>query len=211
MSWGLLLVAGCAAPPLHAASVEVRVTSQGGNALSDAAVSLAPVGWLVEAAPSPQSHVVDQVDETFVPLLQVFRPGDSVVFRNSDDTRHHAYSFAPVRPFELELLPGETAAPIELPAAGLVAVGCNIHDRMITYLYVADAPFAARSGEDGTLRFDGIPAGEYLLTAWHPWLRDRDAPARVRVHAQEEAAATVPVALDVRPERRLADPERVDY
>ena len=41
--------------------------------------------------------IIDQRDETFIPYVEIFRPGDQVVFRNSDRTRHHVYSFAPAK------------------------------------------------------------------------------------------------------------------
>lgn len=207
---GLALIALALAMPAAAAQLEVRVASTGGHPLQDAAMVLEPADGAVVAAAAPATRTIDQVDETFVPLLEVFRSGDSVVFRNSDDTRHHAYSFAPVRPFELELQPGDSSAPLTLPRSGLVTVGCNIHDRMITYLFVSDAPFVARSGADGRARFEGVPPGRWTLRTWHPWLRDRDAPA-VQPLTLADAPASVAVVLDVRPERRPDDPERVDY
>lgn len=207
---GLVLAALALAAPTAGATLEVRVTSTGGHPLQDAAITLQPADGAGTAPPPATTRSIDQVDETFVPLLQVFRTGDSVVFRNSDDTRHHAYSFARARPFELEMQPGESSAPLLLPRSGLVPVGCNIHDRMITYLFVSDAPFVARSGTDGVARFDGLSPGRYTLAAWHPWLRDRDAPAQ-RIIELTEPAPPVVLVLDVHPERRPDDPERVDY
>ena len=46
---------------------------------------------------APVVHVIDQKNLMFVPYVQVFRPGDAVVFRNSDRTRHHVYSFSPAK------------------------------------------------------------------------------------------------------------------
>ena len=110
-------------------------------------------------------------DETFIPYIEVFRSGDKVVFHNSDNTRHHAYSFAPARQFEFVLAPGESSAPLQLDKLGVIAVGCNIHDHMITYLYVTDAPHVAHSGGDGIAQLSNLPKGDYAVRVWHPLLR----------------------------------------
>jgi hypothetical protein len=94
-----------------------------------------------------------------------------VVFHNSDNTRHHAYSFAPARQFEFVLAPGESSAPLQLDKLGVIAVGCNIHDHMITYLYVTDAPHVAHSGGDGIAQLSNLPKGDYAARVWHPLLR----------------------------------------
>jgi hypothetical protein len=53
----------------------------------------------------------------------------------------------------------------------VVAVGCNIHDQMIAYLYISDAPWIAHSGADGKVSFDTLPAGAYEVRVWQPRLR----------------------------------------
>jgi hypothetical protein len=42
---------------------------------------------------------------------------------------------------------------------------------MITYLYVSEAPWIARTGADGVATFRGVPAGSYSVQAWQPRLR----------------------------------------
>jgi len=158
--------------PAGAAGLGVRISDARGNAVPDAVVTVAlQSGGSVSPSPSPSTRVIDQKNETFIPYIEVFRPGDKVVFRNSDNTRHHAYSFAPARQFEFVLAPGESSAPLQLDKLGVVAVGCNIHDQMITYLYVTDAPHVARSGADGIAQLSNLAKGEYDVRVWHPQLR----------------------------------------
>src|SRR5689334_23648347 len=86
----------------------VAVDDGGGRPVADAVVMLIPLGkQAVPAAPRPARRYVDQRGLTFVPYLLVFRPGDEVVFRNSDATRHHVYSFSPARAFEFVLVPAQ--------------------------------------------------------------------------------------------------------
>ena len=132
----------------------------------------------------------------FVPYIEVFRPGDRVVFRNSDDTRHHVYSFSKVKAFEFVLRPGESSPPLVLDKPGVIAAGCNIHDSMITYLFVSDAPWIARSGADGKVKLAEIPPGSFRVVAWHPRLRPgKPVPAQdltVSADGEPQAAGLQP-------------------
>jgi plastocyanin len=156
-----------------AAEVSVQVDDARGRPAADAVVTVSPAGEQPKGPPAPaaESKFVDQRDETFIPYVETFRPGDSVVFRNSDRTRHHAYSFAPAKAFEFVLGPGERSSPLVLEKPGVVAVGCNIHDRMITYLFVSSARWVAKTGADGRARILDLPPGGYTVRVWHPQLR----------------------------------------
>lgn len=166
-------LAPLAAFAANAAGLDVRIVDQHGTAVADAVVTVVPRDAAPAAVPGhkPETKIIDQKNLTFVPYIEVFRPGDSVVFRNSDNTRHHVYSFSPVKAFEFVLKPGESSAPLALDKSGVVAVGCNIHDRMIAYLYISDAPWIAHSGAAGKVGFDALPAGAYEVRVWHPRLR----------------------------------------
>ena len=158
--------------PAGAAGLGVRISDVHGNAVADVVVTVAPQsGGSVSPAPPLATRVIDQKNETFIPYIEVFRPGDKVVFHNSDNTRHHAYSFAPARQFEFVIAPGESSAPLQLDKPGVIAVGCNIHDQMITYLYVTNAPHVAHSGADGIAQLSNLPKGDYEVRVWHPQIR----------------------------------------
>jgi hypothetical protein len=94
--------------------------------------------------------------------------GSPVYFPNKDDVRHHVYSFSAAKRFELPLYVGTPAEPVVFDRPGIVTIGCNIHDWMIGYIYVAETPYFARSGGDGQARLDNLPAGRYVLRVWHP-------------------------------------------
>lgn len=165
------------------------------------------------AAPAASSRIIDQRDEMFLPYVEVFRPGDNVVFRNSDRTRHHVYSFSPTRSFEFVLAPGESSEPMTLGKQGIVSVGCNIHDPMITYLFVSDALFVRRTGKTGNVRIPNVAAGAYAVRVWHPQLRPGAVPVTKTVAVTgPESSDRVRFGLALLPDPRLpADRERVDY
>lgn len=198
-----------AAAPAAAGTLEVEVSDTQGAPVSDAVVTLVAPPGAVHQRPPPATRIIDQRDETFIPYVEVFRPGDRVQFSNNDDTRHHVYSFSPVRKFDLVLAPGESGPALDLERAGVVAVGCNIHDHMIAYLFVSDAALAART-ERGRARFDGLPAGQYAVRVWHPQLR-RDQPEQAAKVAAD-ATARVAITLALLPDPRVPpDPERSGY
>jgi plastocyanin len=205
----LLLVAANAG----AGELRVLVTDQKGKPVADAVVAAQPSpGLPAPPAPAPKDHVINQVSLTFVPYLEVFRPGDRVVFHNSDRTRHHVYSFSAAKSFEYMLSPGQSSPPLVLDRAGVVAVGCNIHDAMIAYLYVTDAPWNVRTGADGVARLK-VPAGSYTVHAWQPRLRPGRAEAvleKVVVAATPSQSLSFRLAL-LPDTRRQPDRERAQY
>jgi len=165
----LLLLLG--AVPASAVELDVLIDDSHGRPARDAVVSVRGDAGVPSPAYENATRIIDQRNETFVPYVEIFRPGDKVVFRNSDRTRHHVYSFSAAKSFEFVIAPGEAAPPVTLDQIGEISVGCNIHDRMITHLYVSDAPWTAKSRSDGHATFANIPPGRYQVSVWHPQLR----------------------------------------
>ena len=198
-----------------AADLRVLVTDQRGRPVADAVVGvLPPPGAKAPPAPPARTHTVNQVALTFVPYIEVLRPGDKVVFHNGDRTRHHVYSFSAAKSFEFMLSPGQDSGPLSLDRAGVIAVGCNIHDSMITYLYVSEAPWIARTGADGVAAISGVPAGSaYRVQAWQPRLRPGRAPSiEENVVLADGTTKQLAFKLSLLPDsRRQPDRERARY
>jgi hypothetical protein len=94
--------------------------------------------------------------------------GSKVTFPNFDTFRHHVYSFSPVHRFELKLYGREEHRSEFFDKAGIVAIGCNIHDSMAAYIDVVDTRFAARTDAQGLAVIGGLPAGGATLKVGHP-------------------------------------------
>jgi len=159
-----------------AASLAVQVVDTAGRPVANAVVSLtasaASGGSGRAPAPvAPAQQIIDQRDETFLPLVTLIRIGDQVVFRNSDITRHHVYSFSPIKQFQYVINVGDQSPPIGFDKAGVAAIGCNIHDHMVAYVYVADTPWHTLTGTDGRGTIADLPTGTYTASLWHPRLR----------------------------------------
>jgi plastocyanin len=197
----------------QAAQLGVDVTDVRGRPVADAVMELRRAHDTASSLPVPTTRIVDQKREEFIPYVEVFRPGDSVVFTNSDDTRHHVYSFSQAKRFEFVLGPGERSPALRLESSGDIAVGCNIHDYMVTYLHVTDAPWTARTDASGHAQIDALPAGEYRLSVWHPQLRPGSEPAARIVSIGSEAAHQRDAfALELLPDPRgEQDLEHAEY
>ncbi|QJD68183.1 methylamine utilization protein [Xanthomonas campestris pv. badrii] len=189
--------------PVAATPVSVTVTDANG-VLVDAVVSLELAR--PAAATAGKTVEMDQVNSQFVPAVLAIRAGTAVRFPNNDQIRHQVYSFSPAKRFELPLFQGTTAAPVRFDQAGLVTVGCNIHDWMLGYIVVLDTPYFGKTGSDGRVQLDA-PAGAYTLRVWHPRIKGaaateplqvaRDAVQR-RVTLQTTGAAPAVAPVDDR-------------
>jgi plastocyanin len=150
----------------------VTVLLPGGQPLSGVVVTARPAVGPVPAAP-PIQAIMDQVDKAFVPDLLVIPTGSTVGFPNSDSVSHQIYSFSPAKRFQLPLYRGKPYPPVQFDQPGVVTLGCNIHDSMLAYVVVTDAPFFGRTNTTGSWTGE-VAAGSYQVTIWHPRLRDND-------------------------------------
>ncbi|MEZ5499870.1 MAG: methylamine utilization protein [Steroidobacteraceae bacterium] len=168
----VILCAFALAPtcPVRAATMAVTLLDRDGHGFADAVIEIRP---LEQAQPSaaPISAVMDQVNLQFRPEVLVVPVGSNVAFPNSDHTRHQVYSFSAARKFQLPLYRGKPYPPLVFPTPGIVTLGCNIHDEMVAYIRVTDAPYYGQTDNDGHWRAI-LPAGHYRLQLWHPRIRD---------------------------------------
>jgi plastocyanin len=192
-----------------AATIEARARDATGKPVSDAAVFAIPSGGGVEAR--NVRAAIEQVDREFVPHVSVIQQGTSVTFPNRDPILHHVYSFSPAKPFEIKLYSGRSPTEIVFDRAGIVTLGCNIHDWMIAYIVVVPTPHFARTDETGVARLRDLPAGSYEVRAWHPQQRAALVPHNVTLAAAGETAASF--AFDLLPRKAKFKPplDRLRY
>ena len=158
----------CCAMPAHSAELRVTVKDHRGKNLADAVVLAVAADPRNAQHSRPPRDAVDQVDKQFVPYVKPIFVGSTVHFPNSDNIRHQVYSFSPAKKFELPLYGGTNAPPVIFDQPGVVVLGCNIHDWMIGYIYVAETPFFAKTGPLGTASITDMPPGDYTVRIWHP-------------------------------------------
>jgi plastocyanin len=175
-----------------AGAVTVDVTTRSGTSAQDTVIVFDPL----DAAPpaSRDEANIDQINKRFVPRISVVRTGTTITFPNSDRIRHQVYSFSAAKTFSLKLYAGSPKAPVIFDKAGLVVLGCNIHDNMVAFVGVVDSPYFAKASSSGTAVFS-LPAGRYRLRAWHP-NAVAAVPTREIVVAAEPMRVPVSIDLD---------------
>ena len=178
--------------------VTLLVTDQHGKPLPDVVVS---ADGTLSDQPS-QLRIMDQLNQAFVPHVLVVHKGDQVQFPNSDNIRHHVYSFSEAKPFELKLYSGKPEAPVVFDRAGLVVLGCNIHDGILGYIYVSESPLYGLTDAQGRLTLN-ISDDTQALTLWH----ERYSPQQSRVMTLpvntlpgNSWRVTMPLAIDLKPD-----------
>jgi len=103
--------------------------------------------------------------------LLVIPAGSTVEFPNSDSVSHQIYSFSAAKKFQLPLYRGKRYPPVRFEQVGFVTLGCNIHDPMLAYVVVTDAPYFGRTDSKGSWSVE-VPRGTYRVTVWHPRMRE---------------------------------------
>jgi plastocyanin len=168
--FGALALAG-AAVPLAAAPLNVRVVDASGHPVRDAVVTLYPAAGLARPAHAGGRYVVAQQNLQFRPFLTVVPVGADVSFPNLDPTKHHVYSFSAAKKFELKLFARDQSRTVHFDKAGVVALGCNIHDQMSAFIFVTDTAWTARTNAQGMASFPDAPSAPARVAVWHPYLR----------------------------------------
>jgi plastocyanin len=182
------------AAPLAAAPLTVRVVDASGRPVRDAVVTLYPAGAAARPAHAGGRYVISQQNMQFHPFLTIVPVGSDVSFPNFDNTKHHVYSFSPAKKFELKLFAKDQSRVVHFDKAGVVALGCNIHDQMSAFIVVTDSAWTARTNGQGLVTFADAPNAPGRLTVWQPYLR---APGGQIVQAVSPAqrSATFQVRL----------------
>jgi plastocyanin len=201
-----LLFAAALSP---AAELRAVLTDRDLAHVSDTVIILSPVNGARTVAATPTSVpplVMDQVNMKFEPEVLVVPQGAKVTFPNSDSVAHQVYSFSPTKRFALGLYRGVRYAPVDFEQAGLVVLGCNIHDAMIGYIFVADTPYFGKSNSAGVVQITDLPAGTYVVKAWGPRFKGKDAKVlqQVTLHGEEKLSLNLKLEEALLPIRGAA-------
>lgn len=169
--------------------VTVVVTNAAGNIVTDAVVAFYD-GKTLASNPNASGKIV-QKNRMFNPKVTVVQTGTSIDFPNEDSFRHHVYSFSPAKKFELKLYSGVPTKPVQFDQAGLVTLGCNIHDSMLGYIYIVDTPFFAKTDDKGRAVLK-LAAGQYTYNVWVPGANKPATEQKVKVDGVTEVKVALP-------------------
>ncbi len=157
---------------------QIRVGADKG--VQDAVVYLkeVPAGKAWGAA--DKVPVLDQEKCSFKPAVQVIRTG-KIDIVNSDPVLHNTHGFYGQRTaFNIALPNQGMKVSSDLARPGLVRVECDAHGWMLAHVYVADSPYYALTGADGSISIGDVPPGNYTLVATQPFTGDNEMPVTVK-------------------------------
>jgi plastocyanin len=176
------------AAPVGAGTVagRVEVLDKAGRRLID----LSDVVVYVDGARGkarPAHATVTMKGKAFTPRVLVVGVGTTVDFPNEDPIFHNVFSVSGDNRFDLDLYKRPKSGSWTFLHPGLARVYCNIHPQMSAVVLVRDNPFFTKAAPDGSFSLEGVPAGRYLLKAWHE--RGGEAAAEVVVSAEGRTGA----------------------
>lgn len=160
----------------HAGLLNIKVSDKKAQQLANAVVYLDSENASTHYVGS-EIATMDQINRQFSPYILTVQKGQTVSFPNSDSIKHHVYSFSPAKVFELQLFKNKKAQSVQFDKPGIVELGCNIHDWMLGYIFVADNPYFGQTDETGKLSIEA-PDGNYFLRVWHPRMQAEDTEKR---------------------------------
>jgi plastocyanin len=185
---------------LHAGSLAVTVRDGKGGLVSDAVVYATRNG--AGPARARKHTIIDQRDKQFIPYLTALEVGTAVLFPNSDNIRHHVYSFSPAKKFELPLYSGTPAEPVIFDKEGFVTLGCNIHDWMVAYVAVLATPYFQITNKEGRTLLKDLPIGSYKVEVWQPSLKGVPQQFAQQVDLAASSAKELIFTVDLKPDFR---------
>lgn len=133
-----------------------------------------------KAYPAPTEPVVlTQAGCMYTPPIVGVMVGQPLKILNPDGTLHNVHALSKVnQEFNLAMPKFRTeTVKIFDKKEFMFEMKCDVHPWMSAYVTVTDNPFYTTSNDAGEFVIDNLPAGTYVLEAWH----QRLAPQRVNV------------------------------
>jgi plastocyanin len=119
-----------------------------------------------------QPVLVDQHDCLYTPRVIGAQVGQQIVFLNSDDTLHNVHGEPTASaPWDFGLgLQGARRTITIDHAEVAVPWRSDVHPWMLASIGVVALPYYAVTNATGTFGLSDLPAGHYVVAAWHPTL-----------------------------------------
>jgi plastocyanin len=121
----------------------------------------------VNDVPSMRSRVIAMHGREFQPHVTIVLAGGSVAFPNEDPFSHNVFSNVELGPFDLGLYRRGTTRFATFARPGVYPIYCNIHSMMVSFVVAVPSPWATQPDESGRFTLRGVPAGRYVIHAWH--------------------------------------------
>lgn len=184
----------------NVSALTVTVVDQFGKPAQNAVVQIA--GKNITSSDTSVA-IMDQINRQYVPHVLAIHQNQQVSFPNSDNVRHHVYSFSKTKPFEMKLYAGTPNTPITFENEGVVVLGCNIHDTMLGYIVVYGEGKFGSVDDAGKISFSETQASVSNLNVWHPNLTDKNK-TNYSGHLTGDEKITVTIDITPPPKRKTS-------
>mgnify|MGYP003577071653 FL=1 len=139
------------------------------NALKNVVVFIETTSSTVVGNPQKE-NILNNTGCRYSPRILAMQKGEKLKVKNNDPKLHIPHSYHEERTvFNLSLpFRGTTIdATSRIRHAGVLKVVCDTHAWMLAYIHVFDHPYFAVTDERGAFSISNLPAGTYILNAWH--------------------------------------------
>ncbi len=136
----------------------------------------------------PESHVLDQLGCQYRPHVSGMQVNQTLIIRNSDPTLHNVHAMPEINQ---EFNRGQPFQGMEFEHTFdqrevMVRFKCDVHPWMASYMAVLEHPFFSVSAGDGSYSIERLPAGDYVIEAWHEELGTREQTVSIADGAEAE-------------------------
>lgn len=138
----------------------------------------------------PEGYVLDQNRCTFEPYIMLYSKDRAakLTIANSDPATHNVRISQIIGRVHHTVLnismskdtPPKTKTLRLKETSNILQIKCDVHDFMEAWIFAADNPCRVLVGEDGTYELRGLPPGDHVISAWHPYLGTRSTEITVR-------------------------------
>lgn len=116
-----------------------------------------------------QPVVLDQNGCQYEPHVFGIQVNQPLEIRNSDDTLHNVHALPKnTKEFNLGMpMKGMKLTKTFTAPEVMVKIKCEVHPWMAGYIGVLAHPFYSVTNSEGAFEIKNLPAGQYVLEAWH--------------------------------------------
>jgi plastocyanin len=127
------------------------------------------LSFLKRKAGTKAPVILDQRGCRYTPHVFGIQVGQTLKILNSDPTFHNVHASAKKnKAFNLGMSKVEKVKTRRFDRAEvMIPIHCNVHPWMSAYAGVVDHPFYAVTDTTGRYALPALPAGEYVIEAWH--------------------------------------------
>jgi hypothetical protein len=160
---------------------EPQVIVGAGNSVAEAIVYLKDVQKGKKWDKPKKTPVLNNHKCRFEPHAQVVPAGMNIAIHNSDPVLHNTHGFL-IKATVFNVAMPKQGMQVEKPLIrpGIVRVECDAHGWMLAWIYVADNPYYAITGKDGTFTIGNVPPGDYALVVWQEYTGSMEIPVTVK-------------------------------